>query len=36
MTPYYFHTSNQDKEKLKRIDILETRIEFLIGEYSNM
>ena len=34
MTPYYFHTSMQDKEKLKRIDTLETKIEFVIGEYS--
>ena len=33
MTPYYFHTGVQDKEKLKRIDTLETKIEFVIGEY---
>lgn len=34
MTPYYFHTAQKDKEKLKCIDILETRIEFVIGEYG--
>lgn len=33
MTPYYFHTSMQDKEKLKHMDTLETKIEFVIGEY---
>lgn len=33
MTPYYFHTSMQDKEKLNCIDTLETKIEFVIGEY---
>lgn len=34
MTPYYFHTSIQDKEKLKHIDTLKTKIEFVIGEYG--
>ena len=34
MTPYYFHTSIQDKEKLKYMGALETKIEFVIGEYS--
>ena len=34
MTPYYFHTAPKDKEKLKSIDTLETKIEFVIGEYS--
>ena len=33
MTPYYFHTSIQDKEKLKHMGALETKIEFVIGEY---
>ena len=33
MTPYYFHTSIQDKEKIKYMDTLETKIEFVIGEY---
>ena len=34
MTPYYFHTSAMDKEKLKCINTLETKIEFVIGEYG--
>ncbi len=34
MTPYYFHTSAKDKEKLNGINILETKIEFVIGEYG--
>lgn len=34
MTPYYFHTSAKDKEKLKCINTLETKIEFVIGEYG--
>ena len=33
MTPYYFHTSAQDKEKLAAIDTLETPISFVIAEY---
>ena len=33
MTPYYFHTSAQDKEKLVAIDTLETKISFVIAEY---
>ena len=33
MTPYYFHTSLQDKEKLKSVESLETKIEFVVGEY---
>jgi 23S rRNA (guanine745-N1)-methyltransferase len=33
MTPYYFHTSAQDKEKLAAIDTLETTISFVIAEY---
>ena len=34
MTPYYFHTSAKDKEKLICMDTLETKIEFVIGEYA--
>ena len=33
MTPYYFHTSAQDKEKLAAIDTLKTNISFVIAEY---
>lgn len=34
MTPYYFHTSIKDKEKINGLRILETDIDFLIGEYK--
>ena len=34
MTPYYFHTSAQDKEKLSNLEQLETPIEFIIAEYK--
>lgn len=34
MTPYYFRTSASDKEKLARLESLETPIEFVIGEYE--
>lgn len=34
MTPYYFHTGQKDKEKLLGLDALETKIEFVIGEYE--
>ena len=34
MTPYFFHTSQKDKEKLLGLDALETSIEFVIGEYE--
>ena len=34
MTPYYFHTSQQDKDKLLGLDRLTTAIEFVIGEYE--
>lgn len=34
MTPYFFHTSPKDKEKLLGLDTLETSIEFVIGEYE--
>ena len=33
MTPYYFHTSQKDKEKLKSVKSLDTEISFVIGEY---
>ena len=33
MTPYYFHTSQQDKAKLLGLKTLETPIEFVIGAY---
>ena len=33
MTPYYFHTSAQDKEKLAAYETLETPISFVIAEY---
>ena len=34
MTPYYFHTSRKDKDKLLGLENLETPIEFVIGEYE--
>lgn len=34
MTPYYFHTSDADKQKLIGIDTLDTKIEFVIAEYE--
>ena len=34
MTPYFFHTSQQDKEKLIGLETLTTAIEFVIGEYE--
>lgn len=34
MTPYYFHTSQADKDKLQALDRLETPIEFVIAEYK--
>lgn len=33
MTPYYFHTSQKDKEKLQSLESLDTEISFVIGEY---
>lgn len=33
MTPYYFHTSLQDKEKLAALETLNTPISFVIAEY---
>ena len=34
MTPYYFHTSAKDKQKLASYETLETEIEFIIAEYE--
>ena len=34
MTPYYFHTSVKDKEKLLQYDELETTVEFILAEYE--
>lgn len=34
MTPYYFHTSLKDKEKLTGLSQLDTPIEFMIVEYE--
>lgn len=34
MTPYYFHTSKVDKEKLLSLSSLETDIEFVIAEFE--
>lgn len=34
MTPYYFHTSQKDRDKLKSYSKLETPIEFIVAEYE--
>ena len=34
MTPYYFHTSQADREKLAAYEMLETPIEFVIAHYQ--
>lgn len=34
MTPYYFHTSEKDKEKLLTLDTLQTAVEFVIAAYE--
>ena len=34
MTPYYFHTSQKDKEKLLRYKQLETQVEFVLAEFE--
>ena len=34
MTPYYFHTSQADKQKLAALEQLQTDIEFVIAEYK--
>ena len=36
MTPYYFHTSEADKQKLNGLERLETPVEFLIAEYEKV
>ena len=33
MTPYYYHTSAKDKEKLRCLQSLDTEISFVIGKY---
>lgn len=34
MTPYYFHTSERDRQKLIGVEQLETEIEFILGTYE--
>lgn len=34
MTPYYFHTSVKDKEKLHTLSELKTSVEFLLAEFE--
>lgn len=34
MTPYYFHTSVKDKEKLLSLNQLQTTVEFVLAEYE--
>lgn len=34
MTPYYFHTAEKDKEKLLRLQQLDTPLEFVLAEYE--
>ena len=34
MTPYYFHTSTQDRQKLSTLEFLDTPIEFVVAEYK--
>ena len=34
MTPYFFHTSQKDKDKLQSLQQLSTPVEFVIGEYE--
>ncbi|MBR3561434.1 MAG: methyltransferase domain-containing protein [Oscillospiraceae bacterium] len=34
MTPYYFHTGERDREKLRGVTRLDTEIEFVIGTYK--
>lgn len=36
MTPYFFHTSQADKEKLLALTQLDTRVEFVIAEYEKV
>ena len=32
MTPYYYRTSEKDKDKLNGLDTLEVTVEFVVGE----
>ena len=34
MTPYYFHTSETDRQKLAALETLTTEIEFVIAHYQ--
>ena len=34
MTPYYFHTSEKDKDKLLALSQLDTPVEFVLAEYE--
>ncbi len=34
MTPYYYHTSQKDRDKLKGLATLKTEIEFIVAEYE--
>lgn len=34
MTPYYFHTSEKDRQKLLQLSQLETEISFVLAEYE--
>ena len=36
MTPYYYNTSPDDKQKLEKINTLKTKAEFLITEYQKI
>ncbi len=36
MTPYYYHTSQKDKDKLGGLNTLTTEIEFVIAEYKKL
>lgn len=36
MTPYYYHTSRTDRDKLNALTSLTTEIEFIIAEYEKM
>jgi hypothetical protein len=34
MTPYYFHTTAKDKEKLLPLTELQTTVEFVLAEFE--
>ena len=36
MTPYYYHTSSEDRAKLENLEKLETEIEFVFGKYRKV